>query len=78
MRSTPGVLATGWCRGGREGARSALKDFWRDVSLGGQAFSPFSVTQASAATQNFNFDKLPSYQWVSNFFRAFSPYEFNR
>ena len=71
------VLATGWQRGGRAGARAALKDFWRDVSLGGPSFSPFSLTQASAATQNFNFDKLPGYQWVSTFFRAFSPYEFN-
>jgi len=71
------VLATGWQRDGRDGARAALKDFWRDVSRGGQSFAPFSLTQAGAATQKFNYDKLPSYKWVSSFFRAFSPYEFN-
>lgn len=71
------VLATGHARGGREGARVALFDFWRDVSLGGQIFSPFSLSHGSAAGHNFNFDKLPSYQWLSSFFRAFSPYEFN-
>ena len=72
-----GVLATGYVRGGREGARAALTAFWHDVSGGGPAFSPFSLTQAGAAGNNFNFDKLPSYQWLGSFLRAFSPYEFN-
>lgn len=72
-----GVLATGYAQGGREGARAALAAFWRDVSGSGSAFSPFSLSQAGAASQSFNFDKLPSYQWLNNFFRAFSPYEFN-
>lgn len=71
------VLATGFARGGREGAREALAAFWKDVSHSGQIFSPFSVTQAGAAGNHFNFDQLPSYQWLSSFFRAFSPYEFN-
>lgn len=71
------VLATGLARGGREGARQALTDFWRDVSQSGQIFSPYSASQTSAAGQGFNFDALPSYQWLAGFFRAFSPYEFN-
>lgn len=71
------VLATGHARGGRAGAREALAAFWHDVSTSSQIFSPFSLSQTSAAGSSFNFDKLPSYQWLNSFFRAFSPYEFN-
>ena len=35
-----GVLASGLARGGREGARAALRAFWLDVSRAGAAFSP--------------------------------------
>lgn len=72
------VLVTGLTRGGPEGAREALRDFWRDVSVSGQIFSPFSLSQAgNGANGSFNFDRLPSYQWMTNFWRTFSPYEFN-
>jgi NTE family protein len=71
------VLATGFARGGAEGARAALAAFWQDVSHGGQIFSPLSLTQATASANGYNFDRLPSYQWLNSFFRAFSPYEFN-
>jgi len=72
-----GVMVTGYMKGGREGARTALTEFWRDVSRSGSIFSPFSLAQGSAMKDSFNFDKLPSYQWINTFFRAFSPYEFN-
>lgn len=72
-----GVLATGYARGGREGAREALTAFWHDISSSGPVFSPMSMAQHSAAQDNFNFDKLPGYQWMNLFFRTFSPYEFN-
>ncbi|HKX96034.1 MAG TPA: patatin-like phospholipase family protein [Methylibium sp.] len=71
------VLATGHARGGRAGARAALAAFWRDVSSSGQTFSPFSLSQAGAAGDGYNFDKQPVYQWLNGFFRTFSPYEFN-
>ncbi|WP_062191086.1 patatin-like phospholipase family protein [Caldimonas taiwanensis] len=72
------VLVTGLVRGGPEGARAALRAFWEDVGRSGQVFSPFSLTQAAAAQHNsFNFDALPNYQWVTSFWRSFSPYEFN-
>lgn len=72
------VLVTGLVRGGREGARAALRAFWEDVGRSGQVFSPFSLTQAAAAQHHsFNFDVLPSYQWVTSLWRSFSPYEFN-
>lgn len=72
-----GVLATGYARGGREGARKALADFWGDVSHDGSVFSPFSRNANAAVANGFEFDKLPGYQWISSYFRSFSPYEFN-
>ena len=71
------VTATGFHRGGREGARAALTEFWHDVSRSGTIFSPFTLGHASASQDSYNFDKLPGYQWLNSFFRAFSPYEFN-
>ncbi|WP_170162361.1 patatin-like phospholipase family protein [Caldimonas tepidiphila] len=71
------VLATGLVRGGRAGAREALRRFWQDVSAGAQVFSPFALSQSRAAADNFNFDRLASYRWIGNFLRTFSPYEFN-
>jgi len=71
------VMATGWRRGKREGAREALTAFWQDVSRSGSIFSPFSAGHANALNDNFKLDKLPGYQWMSSFFRSFSPYEFN-
>ena len=71
------VLATGFQRGRREGAREALAAFWHDVSRSGSVFSPFSVGQAQQLHDSLRLDRLPGYQWVSAFFRSFSPYEFN-
>jgi len=68
------VMATGYQRGGREGARQALRDFWMDVSRSGSIFAPFT---SGKVTDNFNLGMLPGYQWASTFFRSFSPYEFN-
>jgi NTE family protein len=71
------VLVSGFHAGGRAGARQALTDFWEDVGRSGSIFSPFSLGHAAATQTNYNFDKLPGYQWINSFFHAFSPYEFN-
>lgn len=71
------VMATGYQRGQREGARQALSDFWRDVSRSGSIFCPGSASNTRALHDSLQLDKLPGYQWVSSFFRSFSPYEFN-
>ncbi len=69
------VLATGFHRGGRAGAREALKAFWTDVSRSGSIFAPF--TSASSQPNAFQWSSLPGYRWIDSFFRSFSPYEFN-
>ena len=71
------VLVSGFAKGGRAGARTALTEFWRAISRGGGAFSPFSGSQQTSAGNPFAADKLPGYQWLSSFFRSFSPYQFN-
>jgi NTE family protein len=71
------VMATGFHKGRREGARAALSEFWHDVSRSGSIFSPFTTGQAQTFNDRLQFDRLPGYQWVSAFFRSFSPYEFN-
>jgi len=71
------VMATGYQRGQRDGARQALSDFWHDVSRSGSIFCPGSASNARAIQGSLQLDRLPGYQWVSSFFRSFSPYEFN-
>lgn len=71
------VMATGFHKGRRPGAREALADFWHDVSRSGSIFSPFSAGQTNGFHDHLQLDRLPGYQWVSAFFRSFSPYEFN-
>lgn len=71
------VLATGHSRGGREGAREALRAFWQDVCRTGQIFSPLSPQQIDSLNNSFNFEQLPVWQWASSFLRSMSPYEFN-
>jgi NTE family protein len=82
------VMATGWAAGGRDGARSALRAFWRDVAGArgcfGEAsvnpwgpfatFNPWGVELPLAA---FNLDSNPLYLWFNQFTRAVSPYQFS-
>jgi NTE family protein len=71
------VLATGHAQGGREGARLALRHFWRDISQAGAIFSPLPGSTTATANNPFAFENTLGYQWASSFFRSFSPYEFN-
>ena len=71
------VMVSGFAKDGRTGARQALTDFWHDISSAGGTFSPFSGSQQNAVDSSYGVDKLPGYQWMSSFFRSFSPYEFN-
>ncbi len=72
------VMLTGHARDGREGARVALREFWREVSRSGGIFSPFSASaQATTGNNPFSVENLPGYQWMGSLFRSFSPYEFN-
>jgi NTE family protein len=82
------VMASGWARGGRAGARAALAAFWADI--GGQpgcfggaaapglpAWAVMPPGPLPPALGGFNLDWHPGYAWFSQFMRIFSPYQFN-
>lgn len=69
------VLATGWARDGREGAREALQRFWQDIgNAGGSYLLPL---QASSFGPPFDLQAVPGYDWASRFLRTLSPYDYN-
>src|SRR5690606_22661006 len=68
------VLATGWSRGGRVGAREALQGFWRDIAdAGGGYLLPGQSGQLGASFM----DAVPGYDWASRVMRTLSPYDYN-
>lgn len=70
------VLADGYQRGGREGARDALGRFWKAVSESVR-YSPIRRTAWDRATGNYSLDTSPGYLFFENLSRMFSPYELN-
>ena len=58
------VLATGYAQGGREGARLALRNFWRDISHAGAIFSPLPGSTTSTGNNPFSLENSLGHQWV--------------
>lgn len=72
------VLLTGLARGGREGARQALHDFWLDVSRTNLCFNPLGGVQADpAAVAAWQAWTAPLTDALTHWARALSPYQFN-
>jgi len=70
------VLADGWQRGGRAGAREALEAFWRAVSQAAM-FSPMQRSPLDRLLGNYSLDRSPGYLFAEAMSRIFSPYELN-
>ena len=68
------VLASGYAKGGREGAREALETFWRRVSRAA-AFSPFQRTPLDVAMGRWTLDHSPIFLAMDVLSRVYSPYE---
>ena len=70
------VMADGFIKGRRNGARAAITEFWNRVSEAG-----FSHSIGLGATQSpnhgWNLDATPYYTMFDMMTRMFSPYEFN-
>ena len=70
------VMADGFIKGRRTGARAAIDEFWNRVSEAG-----FSHSIGLGATQSpnhgWNLDSTPYYTMFDMMTRMFSPYEFN-
>ncbi|MEE2693100.1 MAG: patatin-like phospholipase family protein [Pseudomonadota bacterium] len=70
------VLAYGLASGGREGARTALANFWRRVAHAGMA-SPLQPTMYEKLTHNHSLEMSPAFMMFDMMSRVFSPYELN-
>jgi NTE family protein len=70
------VLADGYARGGRQGARDALGVFWKAVS-DAAAFSPIRRTAWDKLWGRYSLDYSPSYLFFEGLSRSFSPYDLN-
>ncbi len=70
------VLADGFERGGREGARTALRDFWKAVSDAAR-FSPIQRSPWDRVAGNYSLDMSPGYLFMEGLSRLFSPYDLN-
>ncbi|WP_310621793.1 patatin-like phospholipase family protein [Flexibacterium corallicola] len=70
------VLADGLVEGGQEGARKALRDFWRAVAEAGKT-SPFQRGPLDVLLGNWSLDNSPVYVGWDLTSRLISPYQFN-
>ncbi len=70
------VFASGLLKGGRNGARQALRDFW--YALAGLAeSSPFQRAPWQALMGGWSLDSSPAYLWLDMLSRVASPYDLN-
>jgi NTE family protein len=70
------ILAHGFETGGREGARTALHAFWKDVS-DAALFSPIRRSVWDRMLGRYSLDHSPGYLFMESLSRFFSPYELN-
>ncbi|WP_209424656.1 patatin-like phospholipase family protein [Pararhodobacter sp. SW119] len=70
------VLADGYERGGRDGARQALAAFWRAISRA-SLFSPMQRSPVDRALGRWSLDNSPGYLLAESMSRLFSPYQLN-
>ena len=70
------VMASGHARGGAEGARTALENFWKRVSEAAR-FSPLQRGPLEMLTGQWTLDYSPMYLATEAASRLFSPYDLN-
>ena len=70
------VLADGFIKGRRDGARAAIEEFWHRVSKAGFANS-IGLGATERPAQSWNLDRTPYYTMFDMMTRMFSPYELN-
>lgn len=70
------VLADGFMKGGPDGARQALGDFWEAVSRQA-AKGPIQRSPLAVLTGDWSLDTSPGYVWFDHLTRLVSPYMLN-
>ncbi len=72
------VLAYGLLKGGPPGARTALHNFWQDVSSTARIYSPFrKLPWEIWMPGGYGLDSSPMYLLTDLMLRVLSPYQFN-
>jgi len=71
------VLSDGFRKGGREGAKESLHNFWEEISAMSAFMNPNHQTFAEHVAEGWNIDKSFGYQWFEALTRMFSPYQLN-
>lgn len=72
-----GVMATGWHRGGAQGARDALRAFWLDVASSGACFGVHGNPTPWNGIAGYNLDANPFFDILNQWLRMFSPQQLN-
>jgi NTE family protein len=70
------TMAYGMTVGGREGARTALTNFWRRVAHAGM-ISPLQPTWFERSSHNHSLESSPAFVMFDLISRLYSPYQFN-
>lgn len=70
------VLAYGLSLGGRDGAKTALTNFWRRISHS-SIFSPLQPSAFDRLTHNHSLESSPAFLLLDLLTRVMSPYQFN-
>lgn len=70
------LLAYGLASGGRDGAKSALENFWKRIANSAM-FSPLQPTLADRMLHNHSLEMSPAFMMMDIMTRVFSPYETN-
>jgi NTE family protein len=70
------VLADGWMKGGAEGARKTLDEYWRRISRAA-AFSPLQRSWFDRIAGRWSLDTSPAYLAMDIMSRLLSPYDLN-
>jgi NTE family protein len=70
------ALADGWAKGGSDGARAKLHDFWRAVARKGR-FSPMQRMPWEIMSGKWSVAESPSFVWFEAISRIISPYVVN-
>lgn len=70
------VMAFGLTQGGRDGAKTALANFWRRIAHAGLT-SPLQPTVVDRLNHNHGLDSSPAFMIFDLMSRLLSPYQFN-
>src|ERR1700704_1108250 len=70
------VLADGWAKGGAEGARTALDEYWQRVSRAAM-LSPLQSSPLDRLMGRWTLDTSPAYVTMDLMSRLLSPYDLN-